>query len=195
MPSTRLPWWSTFLLAFAAYSALAQAPSEFQSLWDELSAKWSAKDLAGAELAADALVAALEPSAKDFFPRGAAQLRPAQPGLATPHPRQLRRSRGHLLASVAQAPEIDLPAGLTAQAAPQMRAMVDDRVRLGLRGLVNFYLAVGDLERATEAFEEAIAIVPLWKRQARKNPAFSYQVLAAAVRLAGHFVLSRRSSR
>lgn len=173
-------WLIPILLSFVA-PAPAQNRPDLQPLWDELSEQWSAKNLAGAEAAAGRLVEALRPSAKDFSL--GVQLNSALHNRAS-----LRYNRGDfagaeadLLASVAQAKAIGLPPGLPPQSAPQMQAMVDDRVRLSLRGLTNFYLAAGDLERATKAFEEAIAIQPLWKRQAGDNPAIGYQILAAEV--------------
>lgn len=165
----------------AALSAAAQAPPNVQPLWDELSERWSANDLPGAEASADKLVEALEPVAADF--QFGIQMNSALHNRAS-----LRYNNGDfagaeadLLRSVEQARAIQPPGGLPAASAPQLMAMVDDRVRLSLRGLMNFYLAAGDLERATEAFEEAIAIVPLWKKQAQDNPAIAYQVLAAEV--------------
>ncbi|MEM6916626.1 MAG: CHAT domain-containing protein, partial [Verrucomicrobiota bacterium] len=66
-------------------------------------------------------------------------------------------------------------------AAPQLMAMVDDRIRISLRGLTNFYLAASDLERATQSFQEAMAILPLWKKQSEQTPSMGYQILAAEV--------------
>ncbi|HRQ89125.1 MAG TPA: hypothetical protein PLA50_10020, partial [Bacteroidia bacterium] len=54
--------------------------------------------------------------------------------------------------------------------------MIDDRVRLSLRGLTNFYLAAGDIERATKAFDEAVAIVPHWKVQATSGQSVGYMI-------------------
>lgn len=159
----------------------AQAPPDVQGLWDELSARWSANDLAGAELAADKLVTALQPVATDFSL--GIQLNSALHNRAS-----MKYNRGDyagaeadLIASVAQARGILPPAGMPAQSIPQMMVMVDDRVRLSLRGLTNFYLAAGDLERATKSFEEAVAILPLWKKQAQNDPSIGYQILAAEI--------------
>lgn len=173
-------WLVLNLVSMAAVSVAQNRPVQ-NPLWDELSQKWTAKDFAGAEAAAGKLVEALQPSAKDFSL--GVQLNSALHNRAS-----LRYNRGDfagaeadLLASVEQAKAIGLPPGLPPQSAPTMQAMVDDRVRLSLRGLINFYLAAGDLERASKAFEEADAIQPLWKRQADDNPAIGYQVLAAEV--------------
>lgn len=169
------------LLGFAAASLQAQAPPDVAALWEELSARWSENDLAGAEGVAGNLIEALQPVATDFSQ--GVQLNSALHNRAS-----LRFNRGDfagseadLLASVKQAKAIGLPAGLPPQAAPQMQAMVDDRVRLSLRGLTHFYLAAGDIERATKAFDEAVAIQPLWKKQSEGHPSIGYQVLAAEV--------------
>lgn len=161
--------------------ANAQSQADVQPLWDALSARWSANDLAGAEAAAGKLVEALGSVATDFSM--GIQLNSALHNRAS-----LRYNNGDyvgaetdLIASVAQARGILPPAGLPAESVPQMMVMVDDRVRLSLRGLTNFYLAAGDLKRATQSFEEAIAIQPLWKKQAQDNPAIGYQILAAEV--------------
>jgi tetratricopeptide (TPR) repeat protein len=169
-----------FCFTFPAESrGVTQA--DVQPIWDELSARWSANDMAGARTAADRLVEALEPVATDFSMG-------IQMNSALHNRASLRYNTGDykgaeedLVASVAQARSIQPPAGMPEQALPQMMAMVEDRVRLSLRGLTNFYLAAGDLERATKSFEEAIAIVPLWKKQAGDNPAIGYQVLAAEI--------------
>ena len=159
----------------------AATQAEVQPLWDELSARWSANDSAGAEEVAGKLIEALTPVAADFSLG-------IQMNSALHNRASLRYNNGDyagaeadLLASVAQARAILPPAGLPDQSIPAMMVMVDDRVRLSLRGLVNFYLAAGDLVRATKAFEEAIAIVPLWKKQAQDNPAIGYQILAAEI--------------
>lgn len=159
----------------------ASSQAEVQPLWDELSARWSANDSAGAEEVAGKLIEALTPVATDFSLG-------IQMNSALHNRASLRYNIGDyagaeadLLASVVQARAILPPAGLPDQSIPAMMVMVDDRVRLSLRGLVNFYLAAGDLERATKAFEEAIAIVPLWKKQAQDNPAIGYQILAAEI--------------
>lgn len=172
---------SVLPLFLSATLTWAQTQPEVQPLWDELSAKWTEGDLAGAEVAADQLIEALAPVAKDFSL--GIQMNSAMHNRAS-----LRYNRGDfagaeadLVASVAQAREIALMPGLPPQSAPQMQAMLDDRARISLRGLTNFYLAAGDLERATKSFEEAIAILPLWKQQADDNPAIGYQVLAAEV--------------
>lgn len=168
-------------LSVTMLEVVAQAPPEVQGLWDELSTRWSSNDLAGAERAADKIVEALQAVATDFSL--GIQLNSALHNRAS-----LRYNRGDyagaeadLIASVAQARGIQPPAGMPAQAIPQMMVMVDDRVRLGLRGLTNFYLAAADLERATKTFEEAIAIVPLWKKQAQDDPSIGYQILAAEI--------------
>lgn len=153
--------------------ASCSATAEVQPLWDELSARWSAGDSEGAGETAGKLIEALTPVAADFSL--GIQMNSAL------HSRALLRynigdfaeAEADLLASVAQARATLPPAGLPDQSIPAMMVMVDDRVRISLRGLVNFYLAAGDLERATKAFEEAIAIVPLWKKQAQDNPAIS----------------------
>ena len=175
-----LPQVAVLLLATVSLTDAQNAP-DVQPLWNELSAKWGEKDLAGAEAAADKLIEALTPVAKEFS--NGIQMNSALHNRAS-----LRYNRGDfagaeadLLASVAQAREIALMPGLPPQSAPPMQAMLDDRVRLSLRGLTNFYLAAGDLERATKAFEEAVAIQPLWKKQAADDPSTAYQVLAAEV--------------
>jgi tetratricopeptide (TPR) repeat protein len=151
----------------------AATQAEVQPLWDELSARWSANDSAGAEELAGKLIEALTPVATDFSLG-------IQMNSALHNRAFLRYNNGDyagaeadLLAGVAQVRAILPPAGLLDQSIPAMMVMVDDRVRISLRGLVNFYLAAGDLERAAKAFEEAIAMVPLWKKQAQDNPAIS----------------------
>jgi len=176
------------LVLFTAGEAVAQAPPDVQTLWDELSARWTDNDLPGAEAAADELVAALEPKAADYTLG-------IQMNSALHNRASLRFNNGDfagaeadLLRSVEQARSIQPPPGLPASAEPQLMAMVDDRVRLSLRGLTNFHLAAGDLERATEAFREAQQIEPLWKKQSKDNPAMGYQMLAAEVSsMAGTF--------
>lgn len=174
---------AALLLGFQYLQSGAQSQTQagVQPLWDELSARWSANDLGGAEAAADKLVEALAPVATDFSMG-------IQMNSALHNRASLRYNNGDyagaeadLIASVAQARGILPPAGLPAESIPAMMVMVDDRVRLSLRGLTNFYLAAGDLERATKSFEEAIAIVPLWKKQAQDNPAVGYQILAAEI--------------
>lgn len=180
-----LPAMIRFVLLAAIYSAFttaqAQVEPDLQALWKELTANRAANDLAGAEATAGKLVDALQPSAKDFSL--GVQLNSALHNRAS-----LRYNRGDfagaeadLLASVVQAKAIGLPPGLPPQTAPQMQAMVDERVRLSLRGVMNFYLAAGDLERATKAFEEAVAIQSLWKKQGDGDPSVAYQVLGAEV--------------
>lgn len=134
-----------------------------------------------AEVSVDKLVTLLEPVADDFSMG-------IQMNSALHNRASLRYNNGDYLGaeadlkrSVEQARSIKPPAGIPASAAPQMMTMVHDRVRVSLRGLVNFYLAAGDLERATESFNEALTIVPLWKKQAADNPALGYQILAAEV--------------
>ena len=155
--------------------------ADVQPLWDELSARWSANDMAAAGAAADKLVEALKPVATDFSM--GIQMNSALHNRASfrYNAGDYKGAEEDLIASVVQARSILPPAGMPEQAIPQMMVMVDDRVRLSLRGLTNFYLAAGDLERATKSFEEAIAIVPLWKKQAGDNPAMGYQVLAAEI--------------
>ncbi|MAS93750.1 MAG: hypothetical protein CMO55_11215 [Verrucomicrobiales bacterium] len=155
--------------------------ADVQPLWDELSAFWSENDLAGAEAAADKLVKALEPVETDFTMG-------IQANSALHNRASLRYNIGDyagaeedLKRSVEQAKAIQPPAGIPAAAAPQMMGMVEDRVRISLRGLMNFYLAAGDLERATEAFESAIQLVPHWKNADQNNPTMAYSVLAAEV--------------
>ncbi len=164
-----------------ARSSSAQSPSDFQPLWDDLSAKWSAEDLAGAEETAGKLIEAMAPVATDFT--FGIQLNSALHNRAS-----IRYNRGDfagaeadLLESVAQAKTIQLIPGLPPQSAPQLQAMIDDRLRLSLRGLTNFHLAAGDLERATQRFEEAVAIQPLWKTQADNDQVMGYQILAAEI--------------
>lgn len=163
------------------FTAKAQTHADVMPLWDELSARWSASDMPGAVLAADKLVEALEPVATDFTMG-------IQMNSALHNRASLRYNVGDYLGaeedlkrSVEQARSIKPPAGIPAQAAPQMMVMVDDRVRISLRGLTNFYIAAGDLERATESFQEALKIIPLWKQQAENNPSIGYQILAAEV--------------
>ncbi|MBL9158772.1 MAG: CHAT domain-containing protein [Verrucomicrobiales bacterium] len=169
-------------------AARAQAQGDVPALWKELAASRTAGELARAEATAGKLVDALQPSAKDFSL--GVQLNSALHNRAS-----LRYNRGDfagaeadLLASVEQAKAIGLPPGLPAQAMPPMQAMVDERVRLSLRGLMNFHLAAGDLERATRAFEEADAIPPSWKKQGETGVMAAHQILAAEVTsLAGTF--------
>lgn len=168
-------------LVLSAVAARAQTHADVMPLWDDLSAKWSANDMQGAVEASDKLVEMLEPVATDFSMG-------IQMNSALHNRASLRYNVGDYLGaeedlklSVAQARSIKPPAGIPAQAAPQMMVMVDDRVRISLRGLTNFYLAAGDLERATESFHESLKIVPLWKKQAQDNPAIGYQILAAEV--------------
>lgn len=155
--------------------------ADVQPLWDELSAAWSENDLPAAEAAADKLVKALEPVETDFTMG-------IQANSALHNRASLRYNNGDyvgaeadLKRSVEQAKSIQPPAGVPAAAAPQMMSMVEDRVRISLRGLMNFYLAAGDLERATEAFEAAIQLVPHWKNADQNNPTMAYSVLAAEV--------------
>lgn len=169
------------LAGISLTALLGQTQADVQPLWDELSAKWSAGDLAGAEAVADQIVHVLEPVKTDFSLG-------IQVNSAIHNRASFRFNRGDyagaeadLILSVAQARAILPPAGLPEQSIPPMMAMVEDRVRLSLRGLTNFYLAAGDLERATASFEEAIAIVPLWQRQGAEDPSMAYQVLAAEV--------------
>ena len=171
---------ASFLTLFRI-SAEAQTHADVVPLWDELSAKWSANDIPGAMEASDKLVEALEPVATDFSMG-------IQMNSALHNRASFRYNVGDYLGaeedlkkSVEQARAILPPAGVPAQTAPQMMVMVDDRIRISLRGLTNFYLAAGDLERATETFQEALEIVPLWKAQAENNPAVGYQILAAEV--------------
>lgn len=173
-------------LALASFGILtchvgAQTYADVQPFWTELSERWSANDLEGAIESADKLVEAMEPMASDYTMG-------IQMNSALHNRASLRYNVGDyegaeadLLRSIEQAKSIQPPAGVPAMAAPQMMAMVHDRVRLSLRGLTNFYLAAGDLERATKAFEEALSIVPLWKTQAESNPSMGYQILAAEV--------------
>ncbi|MEM7601952.1 MAG: hypothetical protein AAF357_11130, partial [Verrucomicrobiota bacterium] len=168
-------------LSFTITGGESQVPPNVQPIWDELSEKWSANDLAGAEDAANRLVEALEPVATDFTLG-------VQMNSALHNRASMRYNRGDyagaeadLVRSVEQGRSIQPPAGLPPSAAPQLMAMVDDRVRISLRGLTNFYLAAGDLERATASFQEALAILPLWKKQAGDNPSLGYQILAAEV--------------
>ncbi len=170
-----------FFLTLIGISAGAQTHADVMPLWDELSARWSANDMPGAVEASNKLVEALEPVATDFSMG-------IQMNSALHNRASLRYNVGDYLGaeedlkrSVEQARSIKPPAGVPAQAAPQMMVMVDDRVRISLRGLTNFYLAAGDLERATESFQEALKIVPLWKAQAENNPSIGYQILAAEI--------------
>lgn len=166
----------------------AQEQPDVPALWKELATNRSVGELARAEAAAGKLVDALRPSAKDFSL--GVQLNSALHNRAS-----LRYNRGDfagaeadLLASVEQAKAIGLPPGLPAQAMPPMQAMVDERVRLSLRGVMNFHLAAGDLERATRAFEEAEAIPPSWKKQGDTGVSAAHQILAAEVTsMAGTF--------
>ena len=160
---------------------LGQTQADVQPLWNELSDKWSAGDLAGAEVIADQIIQTLDPVKTDFSLG-------IQVNSAIHNRASFRFNRGDyagaeadLILSVAQARAILPPAGLPEQSIPPMMAMVEDRVRLSLRGLTNFYLAAGDLERATASFEEALALVPLWQRQGAQDPSMAYQVLAAEV--------------
>lgn len=169
------------LFPFLASPAKSQVPPNVQPLWDELMEKWSAEDLNGAEATADKLVEALEPVATDYTMG-------IQMNSALHNRASLRYNRGDyagseadLKRSVEQAQSIQPPAGLPPSAAPQLMAMVDDRIRISLRGLTNFYLAAGDLEKATESFQEAVAIIPLWKKQSEQTPSMGYQILAAEV--------------
>ncbi len=157
--------------------APAQNPPGIQALWDELTEKSTANDQAGAEAVAGKLIEALTPRATDFTM--GIQLNSALHNRAS-----IRYNRGDfagaeedLLASVDQARAIEMLPGLPPQSAPQLQAMIDDRVRLSLRGLTNFYLAAGDIERATKAFEDAIAILPLWKKQAQDGQSVGYMIM------------------
>jgi len=178
----RFRFFFAFWICLSFFTPLqASSQDEVQPLWDELSARWSANDSAGAEAVAGKLIEALTPVATDFSLG-------IQMNSALHNRASLRYNIGDyagaeadLLASVEQARAIQAPAGLPPQSIPAMMAMVDDRVRLSLRGLVNFYLAAGDLKRATAAFDEAIAIVPLWKKQSQDTPAMGYQILAAEI--------------
>lgn len=172
---------SAVLLSIISTSGTAQVPPDVQPIWDEFSAKTTEGNLAGAEAAADRLVEALEPVASDFSPG-------IQMNSALHNRASLRYNRGDyagaeadLIGSVEQVRRIQPPAGLPPTVAPQMMAMVDDRVRISLRGLTNFYLAAGDLERATASFQEAIALLPLWKKQVEETPAMGYQILAVEI--------------
>ena len=172
---------AVIFLSLIGNAAKAQTYADVMPLWDELSAKWSANDMQGAVEASYRLVEALESVATDFSMG-------IQMNSALHNRASLRYNVGDYLGaeedlklSVEQARSIKPPAGIPEQALPQMMVMVDDRVRISLRGLTNFYLAAGDLERATESFQEALKIVPLWKKQAQDNPAIGYQILAAEV--------------
>jgi CHAT domain-containing protein len=169
------------LQGIALTALFGQTQADVQPLWDELSTKWIAGDLVGAEAAADQILQVLDPVKTDFSLG-------IQVNSAIHNRASFRFNRGDyagaeadLIRSVAQARAILPPAGLPEQAIAPMMAMVEDRVRLSLRGLTNFYLAAGDLERATASFEEAIALVPLWQRQGAQDPGMAYQVLAAEV--------------
>lgn len=168
-------------LVSASTVVQSQVPPNVQPLWDELFEKWGANDLVGAEEAVNRLVEALEPVASDFS-------KGIEMNSALHNRASMRYNLGDyagaeadLKRSVEQARGIQPPAGLPAAAAPQLMTMVDGRVRISLRGLTNFYLAAGDLERATASFQEALAIIPLWKKQAADNPSMGYQILAAEV--------------
>lgn len=166
-----------FLLCVFGVSPLrSQQSPEIQALWDELSAHWTANHLPEAEKTTGKLIEALSPSARDFTL--GIQLNSALHNRAS-----LRYNLGDyagaeadLRHSVEQARQIELIPGLPPQAAPQLQAMIDERLRLSLRGLTNFYLAAGDIQRATEAFEEAAAIPPLWKRQAASGQSVGYHM-------------------
>lgn len=172
---------SIVLLGWSFAVANAQDPGQLQSLWAGVTKLWSDGDLAGSEAAAGALIGALQPKATDFSL--GVQLNSAYHNRAS-----IRFMLGDypgaeadLLLSLQQAAAIQPPPGLPPQAIPQMMAMVDDRKRLSLRALTNFYLASGDLERATARFREALAIRPLWEKQGEDNPAMAYQVLASEI--------------
>ena len=172
---------ASLVLFFCTSTLLAQAPPDVQPLWDEMGELWRDGDLVGAEAVTDRLVEALEPVATDFSLG-------IQMNSALHNRASLRYNNGDfvgaeadLLRSVEQARAIQPPAGLPAASAPHMMAMVDGRVRLSLRGLMNFYLAASDLERATRYFQEAQQIHPLWKKQMENNPSIGYQILAAEV--------------
>jgi len=171
-----------FVLLFSqTVDSRAQVQPDVQPIWDELFEKWTANDLAGAEEVSNRLVEAMEPMATDFSLG-------VQMNSALHNRASLRYNRGDylgaeadLLRSVEQAKAIQPPAGMPPTAVPQLMAMVDDRVRISLRGLTNFYLAAGDLERATASFQEALAILPLWKKQEADSSSMGFQILAAEV--------------
>lgn len=171
-----------FVLLLSILSPLhSQDYAAVKPLWDELFKHWAAEDLPAAEAAATRLIEALEPVATDFSMGISANS-------ALHNRASLRFSMGDyagseadLKRSVEQAGNIKPPDGLPAASIPQMMAMAHDRKRLSLRGLTNFYLASGDYERATEAFEQAQAILPLWKQQQKDSPTMGYQILAAEV--------------
>ncbi len=171
-----------FFVLLLSFSPLhSQDYAAVKPLWDELFKHWAAEDLPAAEAAATKLIEAMEPVATDFSMGISANS-------ALHNRASLRFSMGDyagseedLKRSVEQAGNIKPPPGLPEASIPQMMAMAHDRKRLSLRGLTNFYLASGDYERATEAFEKSQAILPLWKQQAKDSPTMGYQILAAEV--------------
>lgn len=179
------PWflWLRFVLPLfiIATTASAQDPARLQTLWDGVTKHWSDGDLTSAETAAGELIEALKPKATDFSL--GIQLNSAYHNRASIRfmAGSYAGAEADLLESLAQAAAIQPPAGLPPQVAPQMMAMVDDRKRLCLRALTNFYLASGDQERATQRFREALALRPLWEQQGGDNPAMAYQILASEI--------------
>ncbi|MCG8600916.1 MAG: CHAT domain-containing protein [Verrucomicrobiales bacterium] len=158
--------------------AFAQAPPNVQPLWDKLSEVWSNNDIVAAEAVSDELVEALKPVETDF--QWGIQANSAIHNRAS-----LRYNLGDyagaeadLIRSVEQAKAIQMPGGA---AIPAFQEMIDVRIRLSLRGLMNFYLAAGDLERATTAFREAVQIVPAHRREAQNTAGSGYRILASEV--------------
>lgn len=167
------------LLLLAAVSLSAQAPPDTQVLWTKLSESWSSNDLVTAEKVVNDLVAALKPMATDYT--YGIQMNSALHNRAS-----FRYNKGDyagaeadLLESVEQARKIEPPAGIGPEMVPQMMEMANARIRLSLRGLMNFYLASGDLERATRAFQDAGQIVPLWKKENAQNEVTGMKILSS----------------
>ncbi|MDF1825730.1 MAG: CHAT domain-containing protein [Verrucomicrobiales bacterium] len=169
------------VILLLASGVFSQVPPDVRPLWDELSEKWTANDLVAAREVSNRLVEELEPFASDYSM--GIQMNSALHNRASfrYNDGDYAGAEADLKRSVEQARAIQPPAGLPASAAPQLMAMVDDRVRISLRGLTNFYLAAGDLERATKSFQEALAILPLWKKQAGDDSSTGFQILAAEV--------------
>ncbi len=136
----------------------AQSKVDAQSVRGDLgdfSESYAAGDLEAAEAEASQTIATLAPAATSFGEGFVLN--------TTLHLRaslrfslgRLAEAEADLIGSVAQARGIEAPSGLDDETLSPLQGMLDDAILTSLRGLMNLYLATGDLEKATAAFQEA----------------------------------------